>query len=115
MAAREAVDAKRADGEKIGLLKIRALRPFPKDAVIAALKGKKSFGVIDRNVSFGWNTGVVYQEVKSALYEGGCNIPAVPFISGLGGEDITVDMLCQAIDQITAATENKSAVWLTRE
>ena len=114
-AAKEAVDLARKNGIKIGLIKIRALRPFPKDRIIKALANVKSFGVIDRNVSFGWNTGVVYQEIKAALYESGRIVPSVPFIGGLGGEDLTVDMMYGAIQLIAEISENHETVWLTRE
>jgi pyruvate ferredoxin oxidoreductase alpha subunit/phenylglyoxylate dehydrogenase alpha subunit len=58
--AREAVDRAREEGKKIGLLKLRMIRPFPERRIIAALKGKKAFGVVDRRVSFGWGTGITY-------------------------------------------------------
>jgi pyruvate ferredoxin oxidoreductase alpha subunit/phenylglyoxylate dehydrogenase alpha subunit len=114
-AAKEAVDIARKNGAKIGLIKIRVLRPFPKDRLIKALGKVNSFGVIDRNVSFGWNTGVVYQETKAALYESGRIIPSVPFIGGLGGEDLTVDMMVGAIGLIGQISKNHETVWLERE
>lgn len=114
-AAKEAVDLKRKDGTKIGLVKIRSLRPFPKERLIKAMGKVRAFGVVDRNVSFGWNTGVVYQEVKSALYESGRIIPSVPFIGGLGGEDITVKMMVNCIEKIESLNENHNTVWLVRE
>ncbi|MCK9217328.1 MAG: phenylglyoxylate dehydrogenase [Firmicutes bacterium] len=114
-AAKEAVDIKRKKGVKIGLIKVRALRPFPKERIIKALGKIRAFGVVDRNVSFGWNTGVVYQEVKSALYESGKIVPSVPFVGGLGGEDITVKMMIESIDKINSIEKNHNTVWLTRE
>lgn len=116
-AAKEAVDMKREEGIKIGLIKVRSLRPFPKNRIIKALSNVQAFGVVDRNVSFGWNTGVVYQEVKSALYEGNINVPSVPFIGGLGGEDLTVNMMIYAIDNINKTKEDKEykeSIWLSR-
>ncbi|RKL62287.1 phenylglyoxylate dehydrogenase [Thermoanaerobacteraceae bacterium SP2] len=118
-AAKDAVDEMREAGYGIGLLKIRSVRPFPKKWVVEAVKGKKGFGVVDRNVSFGWNTGIIYQEVKSALYELGEKLPAVPFIGGLGGEDITVDHFKDAIkviyDHIKAGEIAQKTYWLKRE
>lgn len=117
-AAKEAVDMKREEGIKIGLIKVRSLRPFPKKRIIKALSNVQAFGVVDRNVSFGWNTGVVYQEIKSALYEGNINVPSVPFIGGLGGEDLTVNMMLSAIDNINKTQEDKEykeSIWLSRE
>ncbi len=117
-AARDAVDDAREHGYKIGLLKVRSLRPFPEKAVIETMSGKKGFGVVDRNVSFGWNTGIVYQEVKSALYESGGVIPSVPFVGGLGGEDIVKEHFIQAIETVyehikTGKTSDKT-YWLKR-
>jgi pyruvate ferredoxin oxidoreductase alpha subunit/phenylglyoxylate dehydrogenase alpha subunit len=117
-AAKEAVDLKRAEGVKVGIVRLRALRPFPKTRLCKALAKVKAFGVVDRNVSFGWNTGVTYQEVKSALYEGELLVPSVPFIGGLGGEDLTIPMMLDAIDSIKAAAKagkNSECIWLTRE
>lgn len=115
-AAREAVDEARARGIPVGLLKIRALRPFPASEVREALAGRKSFGVVDRNVSFGWGTGIVFQEVCAALYGAGEVIPGVPFIGGLGGEDLTVELMGRAIENVAQAAGKRGgtpeATWL---
>ncbi|HCX62492.1 MAG TPA: phenylglyoxylate dehydrogenase [Clostridiales bacterium] len=114
-AARIAVDMAREKGIKCGLIKIRSLRPFPSDEVKELLKKAKAIGVIDRNVSFGWHTGIVYQEIKSAI-SGLDTIPTVPFIGGLGGEDLTTDLMVEALDYVIKAGENKQidneAHWL---
>ncbi len=117
-AAKDAVDKKREDGIKVGLTRMRMIRPFPKERVCKALSKVKSFGVIDKNVSFGWNTGIVYQEVKSAMYEGVNIVPSVPFIGGLGGEDISVDMMLNAVDKVVSAAadcKNSECFWLMNE
>jgi phenylglyoxylate dehydrogenase alpha subunit len=118
-AAREAVDAARDEGKNIGLLKIRTVRPFPKDKVFELLKDVKAFGVVDRNVSFGWNTGIIYQEVRASLYQNDTVIPSVPFIGGLGGEDLTMEHFLFAIDRIYKAaasgTCSPATLWLNKE
>lgn len=118
-AGKEAVDIKREQGIKVGLLKIRAVRPFPAERVLDVLKGKEAFGVVDRNVSFGWNTGIIYQEIRSALYDNQKQVPCIPFIGGLGGEDIRVKHMKLVIDKILeTASKNeirKEPIWLTRE
>jgi len=53
--------------------------------------------VVDRSVSFGWNSGPVYQETLSALYHTGKSIPAISFIGGLAGADITDEHFARAI------------------
>ncbi len=97
-AARVAVDAARERGMRVGLLKIRALRPFPTDEVRGILADRRAYAVVDRNVSFGLNTGIVYQEILAAL--SGQSIPGMNYIGGLGGEDLTVDMFSDVLEQL---------------
>lgn len=99
--AKEAVNKYRELGMKVGLIKIRVLRPFPLKRIIDALSDSvKSIGVVDRAVSFGWNCGAVYQEVLAALGNANINIPIQSFIGGLGGADITVEHMTSVLDAI---------------
>lgn len=114
-AAKDAVDLQRERGIKAGLVRMRLVRPFPAERVRKALSRVKAFGVVDKNVSFGWDTGIVYQEVKAALYDGGSPIPSVPVIGGLGGEDLSIQMMVDCIDAVKQAAdrqENSETVWL---
>lgn len=115
-AGREAVDFMRDKGVKVGLLKIRSLRPFPYEKVGEVLKGRKAFGVVDKSVSFGWSTGLVYQEVLAAVGRARIEIPSVSLIGGLGGTDIRVEHMAKAIEAINdTAKSNQScpdAIWL---
>jgi pyruvate ferredoxin oxidoreductase alpha subunit/phenylglyoxylate dehydrogenase alpha subunit len=101
-AAREAVDRARARGLKIGLVKVRSVRPLPRRRLGQALGGLKGFGVVDRSVCFGADCGVLFHEVCAALFAEGKAVPAQSYIGGLGGEDITVTMLERAADEICA-------------
>ena len=102
-AARVAVDQARARGVSVGLLKVRCLRPFPEDEIREALQGREAYAVVDRNVSFGWNTGIVYQEIRAAM--SGRDVPSVNYIGGLGGEDLTVDMFGEVIDELVGLAD----------
>lgn len=86
--ARLVVDRMRQDGYKVGLLKLRYLRPFPREEV-AKLAGRvKAIGVLEKDISFGYE-GAVFTEVNSAL-NGLAGAPAtLNFIAGLGGRDVT--------------------------
>ncbi|MCS7130402.1 MAG: pyruvate ferredoxin oxidoreductase, partial [Archaeoglobaceae archaeon] len=78
--AKDAVDLLREEGFKIGLLRLRFLRPFPKKA-IKDLSGEAL--VIDKaNSDF---RGVLGIEVSS------CGIEAKNVVAGLGGVDVGVD------------------------
>jgi len=86
------VDKLREAGTKAGLLKIRSFRPFPADDIVTALKDKKAVAVMDRADSFNAVSGPLYSEIKAALY-GKTNVPAVDYIYGLGGRDISLENL----------------------
>lgn len=82
-----AVDSLREKGKKVGLLRIRYLRPFPATEIYEILKGRKRAIVLDRNISFGAQ-GIFCQEVRAAIY-GRKDVPNVyGYILGLGGRDV---------------------------
>jgi len=87
--AMDAIDAMRESGIKVGLLRLRFVRPFPAADIRLALSGKKAAAVLDQNLSTG-RGGILHSEIASALY-GIKNTPPVlvPFIGGLGGRDIS--------------------------
>jgi len=102
----------RKKGEKVGLLKLKMLRPFPVEEVRRALKGAKKVAVIDRNFSFG-ASGIFAQELRAAL----CNLPKHPavfgYIAGIGGRDVTPGL----IEDIYWKTKknklpDKESVWM---
>jgi pyruvate ferredoxin oxidoreductase alpha subunit/phenylglyoxylate dehydrogenase alpha subunit len=114
-AAKDAVDIARDNGEAVGLIKIKTFRPFPLQAMVAALAKVKRIGVVDRSVSFGWNCGPVYQDTLGALYHTGKSIPAISFIGGLAGADITVEHFARAIAltrELQWARDSNEPVWL---
>jgi len=92
-AARRAVDRLRDQGEKIGLLKLRFMRPFPREEVIELAGQVDSIGVLDRVVCHGTGGGMAFMDVKSALYNTDIRVPVKNYVTGLGGEDIPIDDL----------------------
>lgn len=69
-AAEEAVDALRAAGEKIGIVKVRLYRPFVVEKFIAALPASvRSIAVLDRTKEPGAIGEPLYQDVMTALAE----------------------------------------------
>lgn len=84
--ARAAVDEMRKKGKKVGLLRIRLLRPFPEKQLRNALEKIKSIAVIDQNICPGMG-GILYPEVKMALY--GCRNVVCNYIQGLGGNFVS--------------------------
>ena len=98
---REIVDKLREQGEKVGLLKIRYMRPFPNEEIAQAVKNAKAVAVLEKDISFG-NEGAVYTNVNSALQKAGINISSSNYIGGLGGKNISPD----EIENIFAEMKN---------
>ncbi|HSJ09026.1 MAG TPA: hypothetical protein VK928_03910 [Longimicrobiales bacterium] len=103
--AREVIDERRDNGERIGLLKVKLFRPFPTEALRARLRGVECIAVLDRNVSPG-HGGIFAEEIRSALYD----IPPddrpmlFGYVLGLGGRDVTPAVIDEVIDRTRAAT-----------
>lgn len=103
--ARAVVDARRAAGEAVGLLKVKMFRPFPTDLLRDALRGVQRVAVLDRNVSPG-HGGIFAEELRSALYD----LPDAErpelfgFVLGLGGRDITPAVIDEVIERARAGT-----------
>jgi pyruvate ferredoxin oxidoreductase alpha subunit len=111
------VDARREEGLKVGLVKIRMFRPFPRERLVQALKGKKAIGVLDRSVGFGWNSGPMYMETRALCPEIG-SVPMLSFIDGIANIDITVTNVSRMIDYINNAAQGKSyqeTTWMSLE
>ncbi|MDE1843882.1 MAG: pyruvate synthase [Thaumarchaeota archaeon] len=85
-----AINRLRGEGKKVGLLRIRMIRPFPKKIIAEKLAGKKAVGVIDQNISVG-SGGILYPEITSALYHSNERPKSIiSFIGGLGGKKISI-------------------------
>jgi len=111
------IDLKREEGLKIGLIKLRMFRPFPRERLTRALRGKKAIGVIDRSIGFGWNCGPLYMEIRALSPEIGL-IPMMSFIDGLANMDVSVDHLKRIIDSVYATSQGKpfqEVTWLAME
>jgi pyruvate/2-oxoacid:ferredoxin oxidoreductase alpha subunit len=96
--SRYVVNMLRDEGYKVGLVKLKMFRPFPKDLLRKTLQGRKKVAVIDRDISLG-QCGIIYQEIKWALNTKvmGPFVPVYGFISGLGGADISASLIRKAI------------------
>jgi pyruvate ferredoxin oxidoreductase alpha subunit len=82
---KDAIDEMRAEGKKVGLLKIRVFRPFPSEEIAKMLAHVKRVAVLDKNISLGAK-GATVLEVRDALY--GSSIPVKGYVLGLGGRDV---------------------------
>lgn len=117
-AGKDAVDEARERGQRVGLVKVKTYRPFPVQAVAKALNGLKAVGVVDRSVSFGWNSGPLFQDVIGALQFAARRPAAMSFIGGLAGADITTDHFGRVIEHVQALAQGGQVgetVWLNEK
>jgi pyruvate ferredoxin oxidoreductase alpha subunit len=93
---KDTIDEMRADGIHIGVLGITSFRPFPIDALRAALGNARRVIVLEKCFSVGLG-GVVATDVRLAL--DGMNIAIHTVIAGLGGRNITRESLHRVFRQ----------------
>ena len=86
--ARVAIDELREKGKKVGLIKIKSYRPFPKNELLKVCGRAREIAVIDRALSFG-TSAPLFKDIKALNLKADIN----SFIVGLGGRDITKDMI----------------------
>jgi pyruvate ferredoxin oxidoreductase alpha subunit len=101
----------RAQGKKVGLVRLRWFRPFPTEKLVAALSKAKAIGVVDRDYSFGspFGSGVVANEIRAAMYNAPKRPPLLSFICGLGGREVTLEDVYRTTDLCyNAANSGKS-------
>jgi len=103
--AMSAVDAMRAKGKKVGIVRIRVFRPFPAAELFEAIKGAKNLVLLDRVTSFagGEISGPVALEIKSVLYDKGIAPKTGNFLVGLGGRDVTEQNFEEMVDRVASA------------
>lgn len=89
--AKDAVDRLRAQGEKVGLIKIRLYRPFPAEEIARALSGVKAVAIMDRAEGYTNHGGPLGADVMAALFRARSQALAVNYIYGLGGRDVRVE------------------------
>jgi pyruvate ferredoxin oxidoreductase alpha subunit len=101
--AMTAIDALRAAGKSVGLVRLRLWRPFPIEELFETVKGAKAIGVVDRVVALSGGSGPVCLEVKAALYDRKFHPYMQNYIAGLGGRDVTVEVFEDMANMLIAA------------
>jgi pyruvate ferredoxin oxidoreductase alpha subunit/oxalate oxidoreductase subunit alpha len=82
----------RERGLKVGLVRLRTIRPYPTDRVLESLTKFKVVGVIETNMALGSvsSGGALYAEAAAALYEADKRPLMMSFMAGMGGEAIVL-------------------------
>jgi len=111
MPVKVAIRKLREQGQKVGFVRIRWFRPFDCDGLGKVLSRFAAIGVADRDFSMGspYNSGVVANEVRAALYNQPKHPPVVSFITGLGGREVTIPGVREMFEHTRKAAEAGTA------
>ncbi len=104
--SRIVVERLRNRGLKVGLVKLRFYRPFPKEYFKRLGSRVKAVGVIDRDISFGYE-GAVASDIKSALASAGQCPKVIDFIAGIAGRDIAKEHIEEMYAKLYRFAERK--------
>jgi len=102
-AVHDVVDKLRDQGQAVGALRLRCFRPFPAQALVQQLRGARRIIVLEKAISIGAG-GIVAAELRAALHQAGIMTPVASVIGGLGGRDLTPEVI-EAVFQETMFQE----------
>jgi pyruvate-ferredoxin/flavodoxin oxidoreductase len=108
-ASTEAVEALNAAGAKVGALAVRLYRPFPAEALVAAMPASvRSVAVLDRTKEPGATGEPLHQDVVMAFAEAATSGRPMPRIVGgrygLSSKEFTPAMVAAVFENLMAAT-----------
>lgn len=92
---RDVIDELRSNDKKVGVLKIRFMRPFPNEEIINYTSSAKVVAVLEKDISFG-KEGTVYTNVASIINDK----LLLNYIGGLGGKDIKKNQIIDIFEEL---------------
>jgi pyruvate ferredoxin oxidoreductase alpha subunit len=108
----------RKEGKKVGFVRMKWLRPFASEEVRECLSRFKAVGIIDRDYSYGSPDfgGIMFHEMRSALYTAKKQPLIANFICGLGGREIYEADIREMVkimeDSVKAGTVKETVTWV---
>jgi pyruvate ferredoxin oxidoreductase alpha subunit len=102
-----AADLMRGQGRKVGVLGIKAYRPFPAEAICKALSKVKTVTVFEKDISYGYG-GALAMDVKAALFDMQERPKLSSYVAGLGGRDVRPEQLAVQASAIVSNIDHPS-------
>jgi pyruvate/2-oxoacid:ferredoxin oxidoreductase alpha subunit len=104
----------RARGEKVGVIRIKLFRPFPREQIRRLCSNAGKIGVLDRNYAAGIG-GIFCQEILASL-QGQTGPQGRPplvqgYLTGVGGGDVVPGLVHEVIADLTQRTAAGAPVW----
>jgi pyruvate ferredoxin oxidoreductase alpha subunit len=105
--AKEVVDSLRADGEKVGLVKICTFRPWPIEEINKALRNIEYLAVMDRAEGMSGFGAPLFTEIRSSLYDENKKPDTYGYVYGLGGRDVELADIKKVFDDLKKVEAGK--------
>lgn len=103
------VQERRKAGERVGMIKLKQFRPFPREELRRAIGSARRVGVLDRNHSPG-SGGIFWGEVAATLRDRP-EVLVQDYVVGLGGGDVPPEVIDRIVDELTVRQESQEPVW----
>ncbi|MCW4048662.1 MAG: pyruvate ferredoxin oxidoreductase [Candidatus Bathyarchaeota archaeon] len=102
---RHMVDELRSEGVKAGMIKLRLFRPLPVEAIKKAVGDVPVLGVIEKAISFGAPASPLMEELMTSYYHDKEKPMMANYVVGLGGRDVSPDIIKQAYTSLEKIKE----------
>jgi pyruvate/2-oxoacid:ferredoxin oxidoreductase alpha subunit len=107
---RDVIDERRRGGERVGMIRIKLFRPFPREQVQSLCASVAKVGVLDRNYAAGTG-GIFCHEVRASLQ--GRSGPLVQgYLTGVGGGDVVPALVDEVLTDLAQRSSAGAAVWM---
>jgi pyruvate/2-oxoacid:ferredoxin oxidoreductase alpha subunit len=106
---RRVVQRRRAKGQRVGMIKAKLFRPFPRGEFVRGIGSARRVGVLDRNHSPG-SGGIFWNEIAASLQQRS-DILVQDYLVGLGGGDVTPELIEEILDDLVARSRADEPLW----
>lgn len=107
--AKSVVDTLRAEGKKVGAVKIRVFRPFPAKKLREVIGNIKKVAVLDRTAGLGGQGSPLWMEVRAAL-DSTVNVKG--YIGGLAGRDVNMETIQKVFEDLEENKPFDEPIWI---
>lgn len=100
-----AADMLRSEGLPVGVVGLRAYRPFPAEALAETLKNVSHVVAIEKDVSYG-HIGAVASDLKGVLFDKKIYPQFSSYVAGLGGRDVRAEEVVKVVKKSASGISN---------
>ncbi|MGQ9708458.1 MAG: pyruvate ferredoxin oxidoreductase [bacterium] len=109
---RVAVEQLRAEGKKVGMVKVRVFRPLVHSLLKKSLSRFKMVGVLDRVDAVNSYGGPLFTEITSILYDLAERPRVFSYVYGLGGREFTPEDAVAIYRQILSGSKDELVTYV---